>query len=101
MFAVGIVRRLDRLGRVALPVELRGRLNIAAGDALEVFTDDDGLIILRKYKPGCRLCDEIDAPVRVSEEVFLCRSCATRLLGMLAQQYSWVGNEKGVVARPL
>ena len=49
MRATGIVRRIDDLGRVVIPKELRGRLEIAEGDPLEIFTTTDKQIILQKY----------------------------------------------------
>ncbi|MDD4402904.1 MAG: AbrB/MazE/SpoVT family DNA-binding domain-containing protein, partial [Desulfitobacteriaceae bacterium] len=51
MKALGIVRRIDDLGRVVIPKELRRTLKINESDALEIFTDERGEIILRKYSP--------------------------------------------------
>ena len=58
MEASGIVRSVDNLGRVVLPMELRRTLGIEISDPLEVYTDEDK-IILRKYTPGCTFCDNI------------------------------------------
>ena len=55
MKSTGIVRKVDELGRIVLPVELRRTLNIAERDALEIYVDDDR-IILRKYEPSCIFC---------------------------------------------
>ena len=51
MKATGIVRRIDDLGRVVIPKEIRRTLRIREGDPLEIFTDSDGGIILKKYSP--------------------------------------------------
>lgn len=51
MRATGIVRRIDDLGRVVIPKEIRRTLRIREGDALEIFTDRDGEVILKKYSP--------------------------------------------------
>mgnify|MGYP004490958967 FL=1 len=51
MKATGIVRRIDDLGRVVIPKEIRRTLRIREGDALEIFTDREGEIILKKYSP--------------------------------------------------
>ncbi|MBQ1193452.1 MAG: stage V sporulation protein T [Lachnospiraceae bacterium] len=51
MKATGIVRRIDDLGRVVVPKEIRRTLRIREGDPLEIFTDNEGSIILRKYSP--------------------------------------------------
>jgi AbrB family transcriptional regulator (stage V sporulation protein T) len=49
--ATGIVRRIDDLGRVVIPKEIRKTLRIREGDPLEIFTDKDGEVILKKYSP--------------------------------------------------
>ena len=49
--ATGIVRRIDDLGRVVIPKEIRRTLRIREGDPLEIFTDNEGQVILKKYSP--------------------------------------------------
>ena len=49
MKATGIVRRIDELGRVVIPKEIRRTLRIREGDALEIYTDREGGVILKKY----------------------------------------------------
>ncbi len=51
MKATGIVRRIDDLGRVVIPKEIRRTLRIREGDPLEIFTDREGQVILKKYSP--------------------------------------------------
>ena len=51
MRATGIVRRIDELGRVVIPKEIRRTLRIREGDPLEIYTDRDGEVILKKYSP--------------------------------------------------
>ena len=51
MKATGVVRRIDDLGRIVIPKEIRKTLRIKEGDPLEIFTDKDGEIILKKYSP--------------------------------------------------
>ena len=51
MRATGIVRRIDELGRVVIPKEIRRTLRIREGDPLEIYTDKDGEVILKKYSP--------------------------------------------------
>ncbi len=55
MKATGIVRRIDDLGRVVVPKEIRRTLRIREGDPLEIFTDKEGEIILKKYSPIRRI----------------------------------------------
>lgn len=55
MKSTGIVRKVDELGRVVLPIELRRTLDIAEKDAIEIYVDEDN-IILKKYEPACIFC---------------------------------------------
>jgi AbrB family transcriptional regulator, transcriptional pleiotropic regulator of transition state genes len=57
MKATGIVRKVDELGRIVLPIELRRTLDIAEKDAIEIYVDD-ATIILKKYEPSCIFCGE-------------------------------------------
>lgn len=56
MKSTGIVRKVDELGRIVLPIELRRTLGIEEKDRIEIFVDGES-IILRKYKPACIFCD--------------------------------------------
>lgn len=55
MKSTGIVRKVDELGRIVLPIELRRTLDIAEKDSLEIYVDDNR-IILKKYEPSCVFC---------------------------------------------
>ena len=57
MKATGIVRRIDDLGRVVIPKEIRRTMRIREGDPLEIFTDKDGELIFKKYSPVGELSD--------------------------------------------
>lgn len=56
MKSTGIVRKVDELGRIVLPIELRRTLGIEEKDRIELFVDGES-IILRKYQPACIFCD--------------------------------------------
>ena len=56
MKSIGIVRKLDDLGRIVLPVELRHTLGLEEKDPLEIFVEDNQ-IILKKYQPSCIFCN--------------------------------------------
>jgi transcriptional pleiotropic regulator of transition state genes len=58
MRATGIVRPVDRLGRIVLPKELRDIYDMPEGTAIGIYTEDDQ-IILKKYQQGCVICGEI------------------------------------------
>ena len=68
MKATGIVRRVDDLGRIVIPKEIRRTLRIREGDPLEIYTEKDGGVIFRKYSPmgdlqelAAQMCDSINA----------------------------------------
>lgn len=77
MKSTGIVRKVDSLGRVVLPIELRNSLNINPTDALEIFTEGDK-IILRKYEPYCVFCGEVDDVINYNSKN-VCKKCAKEL----------------------
>ena len=56
MKSTGIVRKVDELGRIVLPIELRRTLGIEEKDRIEIFVDGES-VILRKYQPACIFCD--------------------------------------------
>ena len=56
MKSTGIVRRIDQLGRIVLPAELRRTLNIGERETMEIFVDGSS-IVLKKYSPTCIFCD--------------------------------------------
>jgi len=73
MKSTGIVRKVDDLGRIVIPKELRKTLNIDIGAALEIFQDVD-TVVFKKYNPGCCLCDNVDQVVLFKGN-YLCREC--------------------------
>ncbi len=74
MKATGIVRKVDDLGRVVLPIELRRNFFIDVKDPIEIFVDDDGFIILKKYEPACIFCGNA-SNVRVFKGKNICSDC--------------------------
>lgn len=77
MKALGIVRRIDDLGRVVLPKELRTTLGIAEKDGLEIYVEGES-IILSKYVPHCTFCEEAE-DVRPYRGKLVCASCREAL----------------------
>ena len=77
MKSTGIVRRVDKLGRIVIPMELRKVLNISNRDAIEIFSQDNTLI-LRKYEPSCIFCGEMGELI-VYKEKKVCRNCANKI----------------------
>lgn len=77
MKATGIVRKVDELGRVVLPIELRRTLGIDIKDPLEIYVDDES-ITLKPYKPACILCGSNDDLVEYKGKK-ICRECIEKL----------------------
>ena len=69
MKATGIVRRIDDLGRIVIPKEIRRTLRIKDGDALEIYTDTDGEVIFKKYSPVGELSDFVSTYAEVISKV--------------------------------
>lgn len=79
MKSTGIVRRIDDLGRVVIPMELRRTLGITEGDPLEIFVDGDK-IILRKYQPGCYLCGDVEGHMHDFYGKQVCTKCVKQVV---------------------
>ena len=77
MKSTGIVRKVDELGRIVLPIELRRMLDIADKDALEIYVDVDG-IVLKKYAPACIFCGNANEIVNFRGKK-ICSECLAEL----------------------
>lgn len=77
MKSTGVVRRIDDLGRIVLPIEIRKNLNIGNRDAVEIFIDEDK-VILKKYEPACIFCDNADDVILYRNKL-VCRECVDKL----------------------
>jgi looped-hinge helix DNA binding domain, AbrB family len=78
MKSTGIVRRIDDLGRIVLPKELRNVLNIAEKDPVEIYVDGN-LIILQKYSPSCIFCGSSE-DMKAYKGKNVCQKCADELV---------------------
>lgn len=89
MKSTGIVRKVDELGRVVIPIELRRTLGIAEKDALEIYVDDER-IILKKYKPNmtCQVTGEVsdDNFTLANGKIILSREGAAKVLEEIQSQ---------------
>ena len=77
MKATGIVRKVDDLGRIVLPIELRRNLGIDIKDPLEIYVDGD-YIMLKKYEPTCVFCGSATDVINF-EGKNICRNCIADL----------------------
>lgn len=62
MKMTGMTRKMDRLGRIVLPREMFKKMDLHFGDMIEVFYEEDAIII-RKYAPGCALCEDVTTSI--------------------------------------
>lgn len=77
MKSTGIVRKVDELGRIVLPIELRRTLDIEIKDSLEIYVDDSR-IILKKYEPTCIFCGEGNNVINYQDKN-ICKDCLEKL----------------------
>ncbi|HIG0358902.1 MAG: AbrB/MazE/SpoVT family DNA-binding domain-containing protein [Clostridium sp.] len=77
MKSTGVVRKMDQLGRIVIPMELRRTLNIEEGDGLEIYTEGEQ-IILKKYAPACIFCGEAKEVINFKGKN-ICRICLKEL----------------------
>ena len=86
MKSTGMTRQVDELGRFVLPIEIRRALDIKVKDTLEIFTDEER-IVLQKYQPACSFCsnaalkhDSTNADVSASVTKYCISVCLTRAM---------------------
>ena len=77
MKATGIVRKLDQLGRIVIPKELRNTFDMKENDPIEIFVEGND-IILRKYKPACVFCNDATDIVQFGGKN-VCKACLAKL----------------------
>ena len=77
MKATGIIRRVDELGRVVIPIELRNKFEITEKDPMEIFVDGSS-IILKKYEPNCIFCGSSKKLVDFQGKL-ICEKCAKNI----------------------
>lgn len=80
MKAMGMIRNVDEVGRIVLPIELRRAFGIDDRDPIEIFTEDDK-IILKKYEPTCIFCGG-DDDVRLFEGKNICGHCVKKIASL-------------------
>ena len=79
MKSTGIIRKIDELGRIVLPIELRRKMDISEKDSLEIYVDGDS-IILKKYEPACIFCGSTSDLITFKDKK-VCSVCAKKIGG--------------------
>ncbi len=77
MKSLGIVRKVDELGRIVLPIETRKRLGLEAKDPVEIFVEKDR-VILKKYEPTCIFCGD-SSNITIYKDKRICKNCLEEL----------------------
>ena len=77
MKATGIVRKVDELGRVVIPIELRNKFDIKVKDPIEIFVESNS-IVLRKYEPNCVFCGNTKDLIEYNDKL-VCKKCIDKL----------------------
>ena len=80
MKSTGVVRRVDELGRIVIPIELRNKLKIAEKDPIEIYVDGSS-IVLKKYEETCVFCGSNKNVVEYKEKL-ICTKCAQNISTM-------------------
>ena len=75
--STGIIRKVDELGRVVIPIELRNKLHIVERDPIEIFVDGSS-IVLRKYEPNCVFCGSTKG-LSPYKDKLVCKKCANQI----------------------
>ena len=77
MKSTGIVRKVDELGRVVIPIEIRNKFNIAEKDPIEIYVDGSS-IVLKKYEPNCIFCGNTKNLVEYKDKL-ICDKCSNKI----------------------
>ena len=82
--STGIVRKVDELGRIVLPIELRNKLGIAEKDPIEIYVDGSS-IILKKFEPNCVFCGNSKDLITYNEKL-ICKKCQEKLSDIIINE---------------
>ena len=77
MKSTGIIRRVDELGRVVIPIEIRNQFNIVEKDPIEIYVDGSS-IILKKFEPNCIFCGNTKDLINYNDKL-ICENCSKNI----------------------
>ena len=84
MKSTGIIRRVDELGRVVIPSEIRNQFNIVEKDPIEIYVDRSS-IILKKFEPNCIFCGNTKNLIEYNDKL-ICEDCSKKIADLTKQQ---------------
>ena len=77
MKSTGIIRRMDELGRVVIPIEIRNQFNIVEKDPIEIYVEGSN-IVLKKFEPNCVFCGNTQDLLSYHDKL-ICKKCANKI----------------------
>lgn len=77
MKSTGIIRRMDELGRVVIPIEIRNQFNIVEKDPIEIYVDGSS-IVLKKFEPNCIFCSNTKNLLTYNDKL-ICENCSKKI----------------------
>lgn len=80
MKSTGIIRKVDELGRIVIPIEIRNKFDISEKDPIEIYVDGSS-IVLKKYEPNCVFCGNTKNLVTYKDKL-ICSKCAQQIAGL-------------------
>ncbi len=81
MKSTGIVRKMDELGRVVIPIEIRNQFNIAEKDPVEIYVDGSSIVI-KKYEPNCIFCGNTENLINYNDKL-ICEECSKKISNLV------------------
>lgn len=84
MKSTGIIRRVDELGRVVIPIEIRNQFNIVEKDPIEIYVDGSS-IILKKFEPNCLFCGNTK-DLSSYHDKLICNKCAKKIGSLVEEE---------------
>ena len=83
MKSIGIIRKVDELGRVVIPIEIRNQFDIAEKDPIEIYVDGSK-IVLKKFQPNCIFCGSTQDLLSYHDKL-ICKKCSSKI-GELSEE---------------
>lgn len=84
MKSTGIIRRVDELGRVVIPIEIRNQFNIVEKDPIEIYVSGSS-IVLKKFEPNCIFCGNTENLLTYNDKL-ICSDCANKISNLEPEQ---------------
>ena len=84
MKSTGIIRRVDELGRVVIPIDIRNKFNIVEKDPIEIYVDRSS-IILKKFEPNCIFCGNTKNLIEYNDKL-ICENCSKKIADLLLEK---------------